>query len=411
MSAQLREDVLRRLLLSKHFLESNRGQLRPESDAVAVARMILTAHDAAELAAAAIADHVGVADLTAKTYLMDYPARIRAVCPTVDPFPGVPFLRQLNDARVSFKHHGNLPDARIWYRVIDNAWDWISEWCVTYLELSLDDINLQNLVADPSVRERYVRAQEARDRGDFRGALEHLALAVYATLEWFPGIGRPILGSKNSDHALILAPFGVRPSDFLNLQEFLPHVAKRWDTEEMSLRWDSRSTGHSGNWTDRSVDFCLQTALDLILKIQHAPRPPRPVEYELVFDDVIVPNGESVEIWQYEYPEAHNPFDILTRKPSGRKTIKILEKGQLLRCRVAPAKAEDKEAAGELPIFLSIQPTMDNAEVLRLTSDELPGRIGFVERDKVAVSFLPKEDDFVREYFPHLFRQEGQQQE
>ena len=52
----LAEETLRRLLVAKHLLASSGGQLTPHSDATTVARMILAAHDAAELALAAIAN-------------------------------------------------------------------------------------------------------------------------------------------------------------------------------------------------------------------------------------------------------------------------------------------------------------------------------------------------------------------
>lgn len=52
-------DILRRLLVSRHLLASHEGRLTPQSDAMALAQVILTAHDAAELAIAAVATAVG----------------------------------------------------------------------------------------------------------------------------------------------------------------------------------------------------------------------------------------------------------------------------------------------------------------------------------------------------------------
>ncbi len=401
MATLIPENVVRRLLVSKHLLESNHGQLRPESDAVAVAQMILTAHDAVELAAATIAEHLGARDITAKAYLMEYPAKIRDVCPDVDPFPGISFVRQLNDARVSFKHYGNLPDSRTWYRVVENAWDWVNEWCRVYLGLCLEEINLEGLIEDVSVRDHFVKAREKRERGHHREALEELGCAVYLALEWFPGIRFPVLGSTSSEHALMLAPYGVRPSDFLNLQQFLPRVSKDLGTGELSLKWDLRTTGHRANWTDGNVDFCLATSLDLILKTQHAPRPPRAVEYFWIFDDVVEPKRESVDIWQYEYEgEDRDPSGLLWKRPSGRRVIRTLARGEKLRCRATPHRREDADPTDAFALFA--EPTLENAEVLMLMSEELPNRMGFVEREKIILSYLPKENDFVRKYFPHL---------
>ena len=146
----IRDEVLRRLVVSKQLLLNKGGQLTPSSDAVAVAHMILTAHDSAELVAAAIAQHVGVTSLTDKTYLMDYPALIEKVCSKSGPFPGKDFLKQLNTVRIYFKHNGILPDPRDWYRVIENTWEWVNQWCSTYVGISFDEIDLEQLLANPS---------------------------------------------------------------------------------------------------------------------------------------------------------------------------------------------------------------------------------------------------------------------
>ena len=72
---ELGPDILRRLLIAKHLLASHDGHLTPNSDPISVARTILTAHDAAELALAAIATACN-ADVNDRSTLMDYPPAI-----------------------------------------------------------------------------------------------------------------------------------------------------------------------------------------------------------------------------------------------------------------------------------------------------------------------------------------------
>ena len=60
MPTGIPEETLRRLMVSKHLLAASSGQQTPDADALTVARLVLTAHDAAELAAATIADSRGV---------------------------------------------------------------------------------------------------------------------------------------------------------------------------------------------------------------------------------------------------------------------------------------------------------------------------------------------------------------
>ncbi len=402
MPEGLREEILLRVLVSKQLLASNMGQLRPASDALAVAKMILTAHDAAEVAAGAIADHIGVTDLQTKTYLMEYPSKIVAACPQAGPFPGLDYLRQLNDVRVYFKHRGILPDPRSWYQVIERTWDWIDTWCKTYLGVSIDEISLEQMLADATVRDFYQNAKVEYERRDFKAALEWLGRALYLVLARFPGIRIPVLGVKSPDSALKLAAFGVRPSDFLNLQEFVPSISKDSNTGELNVKWELRETGNPANWTEPNVRFCLDTFLDTALKIQHAPWSPTPVHYTWVFDDMISPSGDSAELFQYEYGGFGGlAMGLGFGTPTGKKVVKILERGERLRCLLSPG--EDREK-GERPIFQAAK-TIEAAEILDVFSDQIAGGFAHVRREDIEVSFAPKDTDFVRTYFPHLLKE------
>jgi len=62
---------LQRLLTAKQLL-ARIGPLTPTSDALAVAHAILTAHDAAELALSALAEHLRVPLKKDKAFLMEY---------------------------------------------------------------------------------------------------------------------------------------------------------------------------------------------------------------------------------------------------------------------------------------------------------------------------------------------------
>jgi hypothetical protein len=210
-------------------------------------------------------------------------------------------VRQLNVARVAFKHHGILPDARDWFRVIDKTWAWVDQWCETYLRLGIDDVNLERLLSDPDVKRLYESAKQLRHAGRYKEALEEVGKALYFVLWDFTGNAFPAVGIRNTDDAMALSAFGVPPSDFLALQEFLPHVTVQLPTRALYARWNERETGHAGNWTDDNVRFCLDTFLDLALKIQHAPPTPRALPYAVVFDDVITPKGESADLFVFEF--------------------------------------------------------------------------------------------------------------
>src|SRR4029450_6438136 len=100
-------DTLHRLIISRQLLTSAGGPLSRQADAVAVARAILAAHDAAELVLATIGSELN-ANTSDKTYLLQYPDALEKAKPRPR-FPGRPFLRRLNRVRNSFKHAGLLP--------------------------------------------------------------------------------------------------------------------------------------------------------------------------------------------------------------------------------------------------------------------------------------------------------------
>lgn len=390
MLNSIRPEVAIRLVSAKQFLLASAGQLTPNSDAILVGKMILTAHDAAELAAAAIADHLGV-ELPDRTYLTSYPGLIERHLPS-QLFPGKEFLRQLDRVRTSFKHHGIRPNSADWFRVIEKTWDRVEEWCATYLEMSLEDIDLAQLIENSAVKDLYLAAKNEYEGNDFKAALERLGMGLYLTLDRFPGITFPVLGERNAEHALLLSVFGVRPSDFLRIQELLPSVTK---TKEGSLvpKWNFRGTGNSANWTSENVEFCLEALVDIAIKVQHAPRPPIVFEFSWVFDDVVTATSDDVELWQIEW-EGQWPM----AKQLGKKVLRGLKKGESLRCRLV-------EPSIRFPSFaaLSGQQAIETSSSLQIYSDEIDGNWAFVERSQVEVSFLPKDSPWIRELCPHLF--------
>lgn len=393
MAVITREDALRRLLVAKQLLLEGSGQLNPNSDPVAVARAVLTAHDAAELAFAAIVDHLGLASAMGQTYLMDYVGRIAAHDPSV-PTPGGIFFRQLNAVRRSFKHEGVLPNAREWYRVIDRTWSYLDDCCARYLEVSLEEIDLTALLSDSGVRELCNQARELNREGRAREALECLGMALHLVLDTLPGVSSPSVGQRDPHQAMMLTAYGVRPSDLLSLQEFVPRVSKRGD--QLEVRWETRETGHPANWTPRNVTFCLETVIDVALKTQHAPWHPSPVNFQLVYDDVITAKRDGVEFWRWKPTEG---FPFLPTDE--REHVMALSQGQQLRGMLMVSA----QPAVAFKHPFQPEPTIETAEVLAIWSEDVPGKIAYFQRADVEVSYAPKDNELVRRYFPHVLNQ------
>lgn len=99
-----------------------------------------------------------------------------------------------------------------WYRVIESATGWISQWCAGYLDVDFNAMQAGDLLTQEEVRRFYSRARTAHDAGDYRGALENLGQALLCVLEGVPRIWSPIVGKPNPHRALLLTAFGVSPS-------------------------------------------------------------------------------------------------------------------------------------------------------------------------------------------------------
>ncbi|MGB2862886.1 MAG: hypothetical protein WBC05_06135 [Sedimentisphaerales bacterium] len=102
------QDVIDRLLVAKDLLERINSLPTSNPDRYTIARHVLTAHDAAELALAGIARHIGKLPSSSKTFLMDYFSPIRETHPNEE-VPGKDYFSQLNQVRVGIKHNGIFP--------------------------------------------------------------------------------------------------------------------------------------------------------------------------------------------------------------------------------------------------------------------------------------------------------------
>ncbi len=124
----LSSELLNRLLIGRDLLKNSSSNLTPQTDALIVARAILAAQDASELVASAIAEYVRAERSKSIIGLMDYIGGIEKATNTT--FAGKQFFENLNRARVSFKHHGLLPNAQEFHRVLSRSEDHLEQVCV-----------------------------------------------------------------------------------------------------------------------------------------------------------------------------------------------------------------------------------------------------------------------------------------
>jgi hypothetical protein len=164
------EAVLERLLLSKGLLGPLRYASVSEPDRQTLATHILTSHDAAELALAGIAQHLGKFPSQQQVYLMDLFPAVGQVHPGHE-VEGKEYFNQLNRVRIGIKHHGVFPDQRQWHRVAEKTYEYISGWCKKYIGFTLDELDESSLLSDAKVKRFYFSAVGENDKKNFREAL------------------------------------------------------------------------------------------------------------------------------------------------------------------------------------------------------------------------------------------------
>ena len=297
-------ELMNRLLIGKELLLTNATNLTPTSDPLLIARAILASHDASELIASGIAEHVGAERNSKMQGLMDYIAATEKA--TQSRFPGKQFFENLNRARVSFKHHGLLPNSREFHQVLARTEEHVDQACEQYLGMPIRELDTSQLIADATARSLYLEAQQfARDRR-YREALEKTAQALYEAVAVTPLAFRIVPGEADSQTALELTAYGVDPGAFIRMQEFLPRksfLTNEWD-------WNTRENGHPGNWREDTISFCFDTFVDVVRKIQFAAYQPSAIQFSFLFDDVVTAKHDGVLVFSqgqhlafYGHPE------------------------------------------------------------------------------------------------------------
>jgi hypothetical protein len=391
--AKITDKTVQGLLVSRQLLVGHGAQLTPQSDAVSVARAVLTSHDAADVALATIAVAVG-AEVRDKTFMTMYPEAVLKVRRDVNAFPGVKFLDSLNRVRNNFKHAGVLPNVQEWYRVVDNIGGWITEWCDVFLGVDFEGLDLSDLLVHDDVRALYGDAKRGHGDGDEQGALEAIGRALLIVLERVPRIVFPVVGTARTEDALLLTAFGVSASEYLTLHELLPTVHREiGGNATIKVEWNTRGHGHPANWTPTNVRFCLETFLDVAIKLQHAAPLPYAVHFKWVYDDVISPRDAApVELWQYEWEGK----TVLTATATRGRAVYVLQPGERLVCEVEPS---DVEVGGGLTALKGL--TLGNTPIWRVKAPNLEGGYANVEAALVNLSYQPQDDPLARHWLPN----------
>lgn len=394
-SATISQDAIIRLLVSKYFLDQIRSLPDANPDRFIVARHVVTAHDAAELALAALARCLNASLGKNQNYLMDYFDPINQVIK--EELDGKSYFSQLNTARNGFKHSGNFPDPNQWYRVGENTYSHVAGWCQKYLHISFDNLDESVMISDSDLKGRYDETKNLIATGKYKESLERVALALYRVFEKNNAVRDIQIGIPRAEDALKLSTFGIPANDFLSLQEFLPsiHYMLKEDDVIIGAEWEQGKFGHPANWTQVVAEFCLRTFLRVVLHIQDAEWIPGAISFDGVYEHKLTALEDDVEIIN-----KREVGDYLTGK---KVIIRTLNKGEYLLGNVEKKDTFYLYLMPNFPQEKIPKPTLIYNNVSRIKDPRRDAVIsGEAERDKVKVTCVPRDDDWVKKHFPNL---------
>jgi hypothetical protein len=382
------EEVVFRLLLAKSLLNRVRTHPVAQPDDSFVAQQVLTAHDAAELAIAGVADHWQAHPSQSQQYLMQYIATLeQKLSKSVE---GKAFMGQLNQARVGLKHYGNRPDAQQWIRVADKTYDIVAKWCDDFLGISFQQLDRSSLLQLTQVRELYNKAKEQTENEDYKEALVTLAKALHILFQENSALRGFGAGVARSEDAIKLSGFGVHGNDYLALQEFLPRIST--SDGELQPVWEQTRFGHPGNWRHDTAEFCLNVFLDMALKVQGANWIPGALDFQHLYTYQITAL-EAVNVTKERPTEGEAPESLFVLQ--AEESLTVTDVVQL------DARPDLVDIVFQHQFPNTPKKIMPECLRVHFEADH-QYYVGFINPTKVQVMCIPLEEPFRKQYFPEL---------
>ena|ERR1700722_6134810 len=388
----LRREVLHRILLAKSILFPGLNTPPGEPNPFLIAKLILNAHDAADLVFAGIADQKR--KLSAKSKSPSMLECLELIGTQGKKYAG--YFKQLNDARNSLKHVGNLPNTNQWARVGTDVFEKLSTLCRETLGKNLTDLDEIELLENADVQTHLLNAKRLRDADQFQFALAEVGKALHFALLTRIDLWEIRVGHAKAEDALKLTAFGIPANDFLRLQEFLPRISQAAPDAPFEAAWKQSRYGHPANWRIDVVDFCIDTCLEVALGIQGASPVPDAIEFDFVYRYRVTAKKDHVEVWEDliddhledAYANGPRPFRTLKRYLSGGESISVSPFTK-------PLVTDDLSLAGEAIKRVRVSYTGFSAIFAQ-------GRAEFVNLDDVEITCVPQRNDMLHERYHNL---------
>jgi hypothetical protein len=284
--------ILNRLVAARHLIESTGSQLTSASPALLLAQKILAAHDASELVLSALSSFPDAAPKGRDHQIIKDPsfmdlarAVVNYAVSTGNFTEGIHLktFQDLTDARKIFKHSGMLVDRIEHAHLFVATIGILDELCKAFVGQTLSSIDQTTSIKFLGTRESFLQAKDFLAAGMYKESLEHAAQGLTAASWELPSSLPLTIGKPSSEDALLLSGYGIDPASFLSMQQFLPRLYMTGETPQ----WELRKFGHPANWTYETSEFCLRTAIDVVIKLQRATYSPAASDFYEIYEDTV----------------------------------------------------------------------------------------------------------------------------
>ena len=294
--------VLNRLIAARGIIEDSGPEPTSVSEPLAVAKKILAAHDASELALLGLCAQLGLRPREIDGKTKAEPSFMAVVRTVVDAAfttdvsaanSAIALFEQMNRLRVGFKHHGNLPEVLSTHHSFAEIVDTLNEMFNRLLSTPFLEVDQAIAIQDDIARTHFSNSRVFIESGEYKEALEAISRGLHQV--FFTGNFRTYMkpGEASTEDALLLSGKGIDPASFLTMQKFLPITHTGTD-----VQWELRKNGHSENWTEDAARFCLATAISVTIRLQSAKALPQPQDFYDWFEDVVEVTAETPTVYK-----------------------------------------------------------------------------------------------------------------
>lgn len=193
---------------------------------------------------------------------------------------------ELNNARVGFKHYGNLPDVSAAKKFKAYTEEFLALSCSEFFFIDFYSLSLADLVPYANIRLRLTSAEQKYKDNDYKGAIEDTAVAKTMLLEllanYFPkpdrnlergddilgqltGLKNVRLFSKLSDYLSktnelnVIAMLGIKISNYLIIQRLFPAVL-HMASGDWKFQYHARTEPNNEN-TRKAINMITNAAI------------------------------------------------------------------------------------------------------------------------------------------------------